>query len=213
VWWSTNSPWSLSVCCYTAVRGTSGTVNLQATEQSTASYSNSVTTACRSYTIQLSDLTGLWLVLHLAAWMQPATAIRCWHCSCIVYYFSLYSKSCYLSSSYGYYHKYILSLISSRPINFKTMIPAMQTKTWLMTSKKEYVCHVTKISEQTMHYFYTFAQFEPWCWSDMAFPVFFKWHIGHIISLKIITAQELCLHLLTLCRAVSKCSKVLVFYL
>jgi len=85
----------------------------------------------------------------------------------------LYSKSCYLSSSYGYYHKYILSLISSRPINFKTMIPAMQTKTWLMTSKKEYVCHVTKISEQTMHYFYTFAQFEPWCWSDMAFPVFF----------------------------------------
>jgi len=30
-----------------------------------------------------------------------------------------------------------------------------------MTSKKEYVCHVTKISEQTMHYFYTFAQFKP----------------------------------------------------
>jgi len=41
--------------------------NLQATEQSTASYSNSVTTDCRSYTIQLGGLTGLWLVLHLAA--------------------------------------------------------------------------------------------------------------------------------------------------
>jgi len=30
-----------------------------------------------------------------------------------------------------------------------------------MTSKKEYVCDVTKINEQTMHYFYTFAQFKP----------------------------------------------------
>jgi len=41
--------------------------NLQASEQSTASYSNSVTTDCKSYTIQLGGLTGLWLVLHLAA--------------------------------------------------------------------------------------------------------------------------------------------------
>jgi len=41
--------------------------NLQSTEQSTASYSNSVTTDCRSYTIQLGGLTGLWLVLDLAA--------------------------------------------------------------------------------------------------------------------------------------------------
>jgi len=40
---------------------------LQATEQSTASYSNSVATDCRSYTIQLGGLIGLWLVLDLAA--------------------------------------------------------------------------------------------------------------------------------------------------
>ena len=76
----------------------------------------------------------------------------------------LYSKSCYLSSSYGYYHKYILSLISS-----------WQTKTchqW-QARKNMYVTW-QKLLSKPCTIFYTFAQFKPWCWSDMAFPVFFK---------------------------------------
>jgi len=118
------------------------------------------------YSWAVWQVCGLFLtLLHVCRLLLPSDAGIAVESSIISLSTFLYSKSCYLSSSYGYYHKYILSLISSRPINFKTYTSNADKN--MINDKQEricdYVCDVTKISEQTMHYFYTFAQFKPWC--------------------------------------------------